>query len=65
MQLAIEIGRIANVTSYNNQVLLTGFGNTIDTDPTVSTALASPTTGLVSASISSALRWMQTAAPVA
>ncbi|MBK35120.1 MAG: flagellin [Gemmatimonadetes bacterium] len=65
VHLANEIGRIANVTSYNNQVLLTGFGNTIDTDPTVSTALASPTTGLVSASISSAPRWMQTAAPVA
>ena len=54
VQLANEIDRIANVTSYNNQVLLTGFGNTVDRDPALSTSLASPTTGLVSASISSA-----------
>ena len=54
VQLANEIDRIANVTSYNNQVLLTGFGNTIDTNLAASTALASPTTGVVSASISSA-----------
>ncbi len=54
VQLANEIDRIANVTSYNNQVILTGFGNTVDKDPTVSTSLASPTTGLLTASISSA-----------
>ena len=54
VQLANEIDRIASVTSYNNQVLLTGFGNTVDRDPALSTSLASPTTGLISASISSA-----------
>lgn len=53
-QLVNEIDRIANVTSYNNQVLLSGFGNTANTDPAVSTALASPTTGVIAVQLSSA-----------
>jgi flagellin len=53
-QLINEIDRIAQVTSYNNQVLLAGFGNTVSIDPTVSTALASPTTGVAAAAISPA-----------
>ena len=43
-QLVSEIDRIAQSTTFNNQVLLTGFGNSVD--PT-STALAqSNTTGI-------------------
>jgi flagellin len=53
-QLSNEIDRIARVTSYNNQTVLSGFGNTADQDPTVSTALASPTTGVIAVSLSSA-----------
>jgi len=53
-QLANEIARIASVTSYNNQVLLSGFGNTADIDTTVLTALASPTTGVIATQLSSA-----------
>ena len=53
-QLATEIDRIARVTSYNNQSILSGFGNTADTDPAVSTALASPTTGVIAVQLSSA-----------
>lgn len=53
-QLISEIDRIAQVTSYNNQVLLAGFGNTVSIDPTVSTALASPTTGVAATAISPA-----------
>ena len=54
VQLINEIDRIAQVTSYNNTSLLTGFGNTVSTDVTVSTALASPTTGLTATQISGA-----------
>jgi flagellin len=53
-QLVSEIDRIANSTSYNSTVLLTGFGNTICTDTGISTALDSATTGLTSAQISGA-----------
>ena len=53
-QLMNEIDRIGTVTSYNNQTLLTGFGNVVSIDSTVSTALASPTTGVVGTAISGA-----------
>jgi flagellin len=53
-QLINEVDRIGTVTSYNNQVLLTGFGNTVSTDAAVSTSLASPTTGVVATQISGA-----------
>jgi flagellin len=53
-QLVNEIDRIARVTSYNNSSLLSGFGNTVSQDVTVSTALASPTTGVVGVEISGA-----------
>jgi flagellin len=53
-QLVSEIDRIANATSYNNTTLLTGFGNTVSTNTSVSTALASATTGLSSVQISGA-----------
>lgn len=39
-QLTAEIDRIANSTTYNKQVLLTGFGNAVSQVGTVSTALA-------------------------
>tara|TARA_Y100000588_G_scaffold283602_1_gene301103 strand:+ start:8327 stop:8914 length:588 start_codon:yes stop_codon:yes gene_type:complete len=42
------------VTSYNITSLLTGFGNAVSSDVTVSTALASPTTGLITTQISGA-----------
>ena len=51
-QLINEIDRIAQATTYNDQVLLTGFGNTIDT---ASTALTqSNTTGVTDIKISGA-----------
>ncbi|HCK12049.1 MAG: flagellin [Gemmatimonadetes bacterium] len=53
-QLINEIDRIGTVTSYNNQAILTGFGNVVDNDPTVSTSLASPTTGVVAVQVSGA-----------
>lgn len=53
-QLISEIDRIGTVTSYNNQVLLTGFGNVVSGDATVSTSLASPTTGIVGTQVSGA-----------
>lgn len=53
-QLINEIDRIGTVTSYNNQVLLTGFGNVVSNDPAVSTSLASPTTGVVAVAVSGA-----------
>jgi len=53
-QLINEIDRIGSVTSYNNQVLLTGYGNVVSTDPAVSTSLASPTTGVVATAVSGA-----------
>ena len=52
VQLTTEIDRIANATSYNNITLLNGFGNTVN--KTVSTALASNTTGVVDTSITGA-----------
>ncbi|MCZ6635647.1 MAG: flagellin [bacterium] len=53
VQLSNEIDRIASVTSYNNSTLLAGgFGNTVDS--ATSTALASPTTGVINVQLSSA-----------
>ena len=53
-QLVNEIDRVARVTSYNDTALLSGYGNTVSQDATVSTALASPTTGVVAFQISGA-----------
>lgn len=50
-----EIDRIARVTSYNNSSLLAGYGNTVSQDVTVSTALASPTTGVANIGIAGAV----------
>jgi flagellin len=47
VQLNNEIDRISTVTSYNNTTLLSGYGNTVNGDATVSTSLASATTGVV------------------
>ena len=47
VQLSNEIDRIANVTSYNNQILLRRYGNTVVEAAATSTALASTTTGVV------------------
>ena len=52
-QLINEIDRIAQATTYNDQVLLTGFGNTIDTASTGLTQ--SNTTGVTDIKISGAL----------
>lgn len=46
IQLNNEIDRIASSTSYNNTNLLTGYGNVVSGDVTVSTSLASATTGV-------------------
>jgi flagellin len=46
VQLSNEIDRISTVTSYNNTTLLTGYGNVVSGDVTVSTSLASTTTGV-------------------
>lgn len=54
VQLTNEIDRIARVTSYNNSSLLTGFGNVADRDISVSTALASGTTGVANMQLSGA-----------
>ena len=54
VQLINEIDRIAVSTSYNNITLLTGYGNVVSGDSTVSTALQSTTTGVVGAQISGA-----------
>jgi flagellin len=51
-QLISEIDRIANVTSYNNTVLLIGFGNTVSSN--LSTSLSDPTVGVSSATITGA-----------
>ena len=51
-QLIQEIDRIAQSTTYNDQVLLTGFGNTVDATSTALTA--SNTTGVSSIKISGA-----------
>jgi len=50
--LVSEIDRIAQATTYNNQNLLTGFGNTVSTGSTVVTASA--TSGVTRTSISGA-----------
>ncbi|MDP6776097.1 MAG: flagellin, partial [Candidatus Latescibacteria bacterium] len=54
VQLMSEIDRIANATTYNDNTLLRGFGNTLSQDVAVSTALASPTTGVIDANLSAA-----------
>ncbi len=51
-QLISEIDRLANVTSYNDTVLLVGFGNTVSA--TLSTSLSNAAVGVTSASISGA-----------
>ena len=52
-QLIAEIDRVAEATSYNDTVLLTGFGNTID-NTSSSAIAASDTTGVRSITISGA-----------
>jgi flagellin len=52
-QLVAEIDRVANSTSYNNTVLLTGFGNTISSEQS-SAVSASATTGVRDITISGA-----------
>lgn len=55
VQLANEINRIASATAYNGSTLLTGgFGNTVDDNPATSSALASPTTGVINAQLNTA-----------
>ena len=54
VQLVTEIDRIAQATRYNNSTLLTGFGNAVSQDVTVSDALVSTTTGVVDVMISGA-----------
>ena len=54
VQLINEIDRIGAVTSYNNQALLSGYGNVVSEDAAVSTSLASTTTGVIGAQISGA-----------
>jgi flagellin len=51
-QLISEIDRLANVTSYNNTVLLIGFGNVVTA--TLSTALSDTSVGVDSASVTGA-----------
>ena len=51
-QLTSEIDRIAQATQYNNQTLLTGFGNGIDATSTALTASA--TTGVTGIAVSGA-----------
>ena len=53
-QLVSEVDRIAQVTSYNRTTLLSGYGNTVNQDATVSTALVSTTTGVFDTQISGA-----------
>ncbi len=53
-QLVSEIDRIAQVTSYNNSTLLTGFGNVVSQDLTASSALDSATTGVIGVQVSGA-----------
>jgi flagellin len=54
VQLSTEIDRIANSTHYNEQTLLRGFGNVVNTDPAASSALQSDTTGLVNVKVTGA-----------
>jgi flagellin len=51
-QLSSEIDRIAQATTFNNQVLLTGFGNTVSSNSSALTA--SNTTGVTNIAISGA-----------
>lgn len=51
-QLISEIDRIALITTFNNQVLLTGFGNSVDTSSTALTT--SNTTGVTGIRLSGA-----------
>lgn len=53
-QLINEVDRIAQVTSYNNTSLLSGFGNAVSSNLAASTALASATTGVVATQIAGA-----------
>lgn len=53
-QLVTEIDRITRVTAYNNSTLLSGYGNAVNPDAGVSTALASTTTGVVGIQVSGA-----------
>jgi len=54
VQLMNEIDRIASVTAYNDISVLSGYGNSVSEDLTVSTALASTTTGVTAISITGA-----------
>ena len=54
IQLVSEIDRIANSTTYNGSTLLTGFGNTVSRDTSVSTSLISANTGLTQVILSGA-----------
>jgi flagellin len=54
-QLTAEIDRISASTKYNRTTLLQGFGNAINKDSLVSTALASPLTGIIDTVISGAI----------
>jgi flagellin len=53
-QLTSEIDRISAATKYNRTSLLQGFGNAVSANVASSTALASPTTGVVDATLSGA-----------
>ena len=53
-QLINEVDRIAQVTSYNNTFLLSGFGNAVSSNIAISTALASATTGVIATQIAGA-----------
>ena len=52
-QIINEIDRVAQVTTYNDQVLLTGYGNTVDINSTALTT--SNSTGITNIKISGAL----------
>ena len=54
VQLTNEIDRIATSTTYNDTTLLSGYGNAVSKDSTVSTSLASTTTGVAKVQISGA-----------
>jgi flagellin len=54
VQLVSEVDRIALSTRYNNTTLLTGFGNAVSQDVSVSDSLVSTSTGVVDVSISGA-----------
>jgi flagellin len=53
-QLVNEIDRIGQVTSYNNTSLLSGYGNAVSANSATSTAVASPTTGVIATQITGA-----------